>query len=780
MGLQGLSAEQLRAAVPDTTGELQLEGLSSPVTVYRDSLGVAHIRARTDADAFFAQGYVQAQDRLWHMDYDRHRAYGRWAEWVGAVALPQDRLLRAMRLLDNAKADYATVAPETRAMLDAFAAGVNTFIASAKQLPVEYSILGTAPEPWQPWDGLAVFKVRHVTMGVWEAKLWRGLVLRQVGPETLAALYGVGLADQLRILPPGTFGDAGYVAPIAELAALLPHLAALSEEGAGSNSWALAPGRTATGKPLVAGDPHRAPDVPNVYYQNHLAGATFDVIGLAFPGLPGFPHFGHNSHVSWCVTHAMADTQDLFIEQFDPANPRRYRFRDEWREADVRRETIRVRGEAPVEVDVVSTHHGPVVAGDPARGHALAMRYVALLPGNHGWDCLLPMLRAENVRELGEAMRGWVDPANNFLMADVDGNIAYRTRGQVPVRSEINAWLPVPGWTGEHEWSAVIPFEAMPAQTNPPAGYIITANNRIVGPEYPHYISHWYAADHRARRIHAHLSPEKRYAAQDLVAIHQDVVSIPAHALRDVFAALPAGSRFARAALALLVAWNGELKADQPGALVFEALREELVAGVLRRLLGPLAERPYTVVGNGPPSIVARLRQRIHEYVVAGDSTLLASGTTWTDELAAALERAVEKLRAELGDDPSTWRWGMVHQLRPSHPLCLAQPELGRWLNPPVAEMGGDGDTVQAAWFQPATGFTVTTTSVARYLFDLADWDRSGWIVPYGVSGHPGSPHYADQAPDWRAHRLQPMPYTWARVESVAVARQTLFPRSRK
>lgn len=771
-----LSPERLRNAVPTLTGKVSLPGLEAPVTIYRDPLGVAHIRARTDADAFFAQGFVHAQDRFWHMDYDRRRAYGRWAEWAGPDAVTQDRLMRALRIADNVRADYADAAPETRAMLDAYAAGVNAYLAQAARPSIEYEILGEEPEPWQPWDGLAAYKVRHVTMGVWEAKLWRARVLRQVGPEMLAALFGIDQADELLILPPGTFAENGYLAPVEELAAALPDLAGLTEDGAGSNWWSLAPSRTTTGKPLVAGDPHRAPDVPNVYYQNHLAGETFDVVGLSFPGLPGFPHFGHNAQVSWCVTHAMADTQDLFLDKFDRENPRRYLFQGEWREADVRRETIKVKGQAPVEVEMVATHHGPVVAGNPATGHALAMRYVAFLPGNHGWDCLLPMLRARSVAELSEAMRGWVDPANNFQMSDVHGTIAYRTRGQVPVRHALNAWIPVPGWTGEHEWTGVVPFEEMPTATNPESGYIITANNRIVAPSFRHYLSHWYVADHRARRIHAHLKEERKYSPDDLLTIHADVVSVPAEQLRPLFAALPTRTPLAAKAKELLARWDAQMKADQPAALIFTALRDELVAAVLRRHLGPLADEPYTTIGNGPSSLVSRLRQHIHEHVLTGDRRLLAEGTTWQDELAAALERAVANLKEQLGDDPATWRWGRLHQLRPTHPLALVNPELGEYLNPPSTEMDGDGDTVQAAGFHPATGYTVTLTSVARYHFDLSDWDRSGWIVPFGVSGHPGSPHYADQAPYWREHKVQPMHYTWERIAALVEAQQTLEP----
>lgn len=771
-----LSPDTLAAAVPPLDGEIRLPGLGAPVQVYRDPLGVAHIRAETDADAFYAQGFVHAQDRLWHMEYDRQRAYGRLAEWVGSAGVDQDRFLRSLNLEENARGDHAAATAETREMLDAYAAGVNAFVVTYAHLPIEYEILGTRPEPWQPWDGLAVFKVRHVTMGVWEAKLWRGRVLHRAGPEVLSALYGVKSENELVIFPPGTRADARLAAPLDALAGQLRNLAWLDEEPGGSNSWVLAGSRTVTGRPLLAGDPHRAPDVPNVYYQNHLAGATFDAVGLCFPGLPGFPHFGHNERVAWCVTHAMADTQDLFVEQFDPANPSRYRYIGGWREAEVRREVIHVRGAEPVEFDAVTTHHGPIVATEPGGDTALAMRYTALLPGNKTWDCLLPMLRARDVDALEEAMRGWVDPANNFLLADVEGTIAYRTRGEVPVRSPLNAWVPVPGWTGEHEWTGPVPFDAMPSQRHPETGFIATANNRIVGPDYPHYLSHWYRADHRARAIVERLSGQEVFSADDLVAIHADVVSRPARQLKELFSGLEGRSPLAARAVAELAGWDGQMRVETAAPLIYAAAREEMVKVILHHALGPLALDPYRTPGGGPASVVIHLRQRLHEHVLSGDTSLLPEGTSWSELAQVALERAVESLRAQYGEDIGAWRWGAAHRLEPFHPLSLGRPELGRWLNPPSREMGGDGDTVQAAGHHPASGYTVTLTSVARYLFDLADWDRSRWIVPYGVSGHPGSPHYADQSSAWHSHELRPMYYGWSVVAAVSESKQTLTP----
>ena len=328
-------------------------------------------------------------------------------------------------------------------------------------LPIEYSMAGARPEAWRPQDCIAVFKVRHILMGVFEGKLWHARLVRELGPERAAELLKGYQPGHLLIIPPGAEYDGPAADALEELTNGAEAVNLLKETDVGSNSWVLAGGRTASGKPLMAGDPHRGLDVPNVYYQNHVSCPDFDVIGLSFPGCPGFPHFGHNSSVAWCVTHAGADYQDLYIERFDESSPNRYQFKGEWKTAEVRRETIEVRDGDPVEIDLTVTHHGPIVAGDPSSGHALAFKYTSTAGPNHGVESIRSMLDAGSTDEMDEAMRQWVDPCNNFMFADVGGNIGYLNRGQVPIRSMANAWLPVPGWTGSQAWDGIIPFEEL-------------------------------------------------------------------------------------------------------------------------------------------------------------------------------------------------------------------------------------------------------------------------------------------------------------------------------
>jgi penicillin amidase len=386
------------------------------------------------------------------------------------------------------------------------------------------------------------------------------------------------------------------------------------------------------------------------------------------------------------------------------------------------------------------------------------------------------MLRAVSADELEAAMRPWVDPGNNLVFADVHGAIGYRTRGRFPVRAQANAWLPVPGWDGAHEWTGAIPFEEMPALRDPAVGWIATANSRIADADYPHYLGLDYAPDFRTRRIVARLQTLQGATPDDMAAIHADRVSIPARALAELVGRISPLDAGSRAALEMLRHWNGAMDADSAAATVYAAFRARLVQEVLRPFLGPLAADAFARTPGAAVVHVARLRGRLAEWIRDDDRTLLASGDDWGTAMARALAVAVSGLRGTLGPDPASWTWGRLHAARPRHPLSVTFPAAADLLDPPAVAAGGDGDTVQAADFIPAAGFELTLTSVARYVFDLGDWERSAWIVPLGASGHPGSPHYADQSADWAAVRLRPMRYDWARVAADAESHQRLEP----
>ena len=770
------SKEDLKSALPDTSKTLRLSGLDATIEIYRDGYGIPHVKASSVHDAFFGQGFATAQDRLWHMDYDRRRAYGRWAEYTGQAAVAQDVMMRRFQIGPTILKDYDALGADTKAMLGAYAEGVNAFIEGTESLPIEYGLVGGQPESWQPWDCLAVFKVRHILMGVFEAKLWRARLVNKLGPERTAGLFPGYQPGHLMIIPPGVSYDGPIADGLNELSQGVEAVNWLKETDAGSNNWVVGGGRTASGKPLLAGDPHRALDTPNVYYQNHISCPEFDVVGFTFPGVPGFPHFGHNAYVAWGITHAGADYQDLYIERFDKDDPALYEFQGQWKRAEIHHETIKVRDGQPVELDVMVTHHGPVISGDPAKGYGIAFRYTATASANTTFESILQMLNATTADELDESMRRWVDPCNNFVYADIHGDIGYLTRGQIPIRSMANAWLPVPGWTGEHEWQGFIPFEESPRSRNPDAGYIVTANNRIVGTDYPYFISFDYAPEFRARRITDRLTQIRNATVDDMAAVHAERLSIPARDYSRLLSQVEPRDELSARAKEKLAAWDGIMDRDAVAPTIYSAFRDGLDRVILGHLLGPLADEAFSASGRGGPAHVRRLSAHFLQAAQKNDTSLLPPGSDWRSLMSQALADGVASLRERLGDDIDSWRWGRVHSTRPQHVLSSSFPDLAHLLAPPSVAMGGDGDTPQAASYSTGNPYTMTGMSVARYAFDTADWSNSAWIVPLGSSGHAASPHYADQVSTWAEVKLIPMLYDWDRVATEAESHQTLEP----
>jgi penicillin amidase len=492
--------------------------------------------------------------------------------------------------------------------------------------------------------------------------------------------------------------------------------------------------------------------------------------------VPGFPHFGHNAHVAWGVTHAEADYQDLYIERFNPAHPHQYEVGGRWREAEVTRSPLHVRGGATEISEVARTRHGPVVAGDPRRGAALALAYTGTQPDNRTFDAIHDLHFVRSADEFEEAMRPWVDPVNNIVYADVLGQFGYRTRGRLPQRVEANAWLPVPGWTDAHEWTGDIPFAELPAVRNPETGFVHTANNRIPPAGYPYHIGLDYLPGFRARRLHTLLRDARDLTVADMARMHADVQSVPALEWRALWPRVRAVGAREQEALELLQAWDGRMTRDSAAAAVFHAFRAEVLRALLTPLLGPLAAPLFRAVDRGANGFVRELLARLHHEVGENRATLLPQGATWEQVLSEALTAAVASLAIRLGPDLSRWRWDALHRTGARHPLSAAFPEAAAGLDPPSIAMGGDGDTVQAAGFYPLQTLTAHLVSMARYAFDLDDWERSTWIVPGGASGHPASPHYQDQLPLYEAHRTIPLLFGWKRIAAEAESVQELRP----
>jgi len=720
--------------------------------VLRDAHGIPHIFAASARDAFVAQGFVHAQDRLWQLVWDRMRAAGRSSELIGARGVTFDTFARRMDLVAAARADHALLTDDERMPFEAYADGVNAYLATGAR-PIELELLGLEPEPWDAIDCHAAWKVRHVLMGSMGTKLWRARVRAVLGEETTISLASADGREELLIVPPGA--TMRYDADADDLRAGADAL------GDGSNSWAVSGARTASGAPLLAGDPHRLLEAPNVYAQMQLACDAFDVVGLTIPGIPGFPHFGHGGEVAWSITHAMADDQDLYVERFDA----RGRVHDVDGPVEVARSraTIRVHDAPDVEIEIVRTPRGPIVFGDPASGRAIALRWTGADEPRRGLACLGPMLRARTAAEMDAAMRDWVVPCNSMLIADAAGEIRYLHRGRVPIRPAANGWHPVVGDDPEHAWRGDIAFEELPRCVNPSEQLIVTANNRII--DDGRYFAMDYAAPNRAQRILDRLRAlGDRADAAAMAAIHADVRSLQVVTLLEALRAVVDEP--------LLDGFEGDMELGSIPAAIIAEIREALLdllldSDAFRALsVNPFPEEPLPVAPRG------RLRSALQRLVPRAADPRITDGRSWEALLKEAHANAIARLREREGEDPSGWGYRNERETHVRHVVSARFPEAE--LDPPSRVLGGDADTVFVAASEASVG--VYHASVARYVFDLADRDASGWIVPLGAAGDARDPHAFDQSRAWSRAELLPIVSDRERLRASATARTQLDP----
>lgn len=731
---------------------------SSQAEIFRDQWGIPHIRARTASDVFHGLGYAHARDRRWQMDALLRRGTGRFAEWVGPGALKSDILARQVDVAGASIRDYAALRSDTRVMLQSYADGVNARTAEGNW-PTEYGLLDVEPQTWLPWHSIAVMRQIGFLMGSVWWKLWRASALPIVGADGVSKLRFDDGGNDVLCLPPGL--EAGPYR--AALEQLKPGIDALLEAsapditGGGSNNWALGPELTATGRPLLAGDPHRVLEMPAMYAQMHLACDDFDAIGLTVPGVPGFPHFAHNGTVAWCVTHAFMDIHDLYVERFKDEGASA-QFRDAWEQTHKRRETITVAGQSAVDIDVVSTRHGPVIAGDPAGGVALALRSVQFNDVDTSFDALLPMLKSNSVRALYDATRGWGLIDHNLVAGDTSGTIGYRVRAKVPRRTTANGWLPVPGWTGEHEWDGMIPWDDLPETINPKGARIVTANNRVTDTG-AHYLCTDAMPPHRARRIWQRLGQLGKATVEDMASLHRDVLSIPSLEFSRRLGVLKGRSEKAEALRKLIADWDGEMHAGSVAATACMAVRQAVTKGaVVRAGLDAVSSSPYAQVapGTNPNN---QLWWAV-PCLLRGNDTTLLRGSNWDDLLLDALDEvANEELQP----------WGEAHRPRLIHQLSPSRPDLAKRLDRLSAAVGGDNDCVFATGSVVSTGARTMYSALARYVFDVGAWENCKWIVFHGASGEPDSPWYMNQNGSWSSGELVPMLYDWDRIEALSV-----------
>jgi len=775
----------LRRPLAQTQGTLHFQGLQDKVEILRDRWGVPHIYARNTHDLMFAQGYVHAQDRLWQMESWRRTVAGRLSEIMGQQTVPVDRWLRTLGMRRVAEQEATTVEGEVRADLEAYAAGVSARIAQGR-LPIEFSLLRYQPEPWTVVDTLSWIKMMSWGLSVnWESEILRAQLISRVGPERAAEL-DPDYADQSPLtMPHGLDYRAIGSSALDRAEEARQFTGPPSHAGIGSNNWVIAGSRTATGDPLLANDMHLPMTLPSIWYENHLVCDELNITGITFPGIP-YIVSGHNGHVAWGFTNGFPDVQDLYMERLERTSDGRvqYEFQGEWLDAEVIQEEIKVKGAEPVVEEVIITHHGPIInclAPDFSGEEPLALRWTSLEPDTM-LSSLHSMVRARNCLEFRESLRLWAAPIQNTVYADIEGNIAYSYPGKVPIRAKGDGRVPVPGWSGEYEWTGYVPFEELPHLYNPPQGYIATANNQVVDSDYPHFLGREFALADRVQRIIDLIEAQPRVDAAWIKRMHTDLISPSARLVAGYLSQLDARDPELVPITEMMHQWDGELAADSPAAAVYQVFVRRMIYVALSDKLGDLTVR---YAGKGPTPMLAegsmfggRAQAWLQNVLAEPESPWfdLGNGETRDDVMRLALRETVDFLKAELGPEPVDWTWGKLHTLTYSHMLGAVRP-LDKLFNRGPYPLPGDATTV---WATGASRHDLGCETIIgppfRFIADLGDLRNcQGLLVP-GQSGQPGSKHYDDQINPWFAGECHPMLYAREDVEREAQAKLQLLP----
>ncbi|MGD8487475.1 MAG: penicillin acylase family protein [Anaerolineae bacterium] len=783
--LFGYAFLQTRLSWPKTQGTIAVEGLDDEVTVLRDSWGVPHIYAANEHDLFFAQGYVHAQDRFWQMEFWRRAGTGRLAEILGESALGSDRFIRTIGWHRTAAQELNQLDDTTRSILQAYADGVNAYVDSHEgRLGLEFKILGLTgvkidPEPWEPLHTLTWAKVMSWDLsGNMNSELLRAHIAARLGPEAVDELMPPYPDDYPVIVPNPLTGETLDAVPEA---AFSTHTLGAGQD-IGSNNWVVAGSKTESGMPLLADDPHLGIQMPSIWYEIGLhcepvgADCPYNVVGSSFASAPGVI-IGHNDSIAWGVTNLGPDVQDLFIERVNPDDPNQYEFEGEWLDMEIIREEISVSGrEEPEVVTVRVTRHGPImndVAGGTEEDWSFGWQPLAL-----AWTALEPctlmrsvwMLdQASNWEEFRQALSYWDAPSQNFVYADVEGNIGYQAPGRIPVRAAGDGSMPVPGWTGEFEWEDEIPFDDLPRAFNPTEGYIATANNAVVSTEFPYFLAVDWAPGYRVRRIVDVLESSDSLTLADMQALHGDSYGVWASDALPYLTAWQTEDPRLSEALELLRSWDGQATRDSAATALFEAMRLHLIDLTFGDELGEqLLERARGSL------IVALLAQLPDEASPWFDNIHTGPIEARDDVLRLAFEAAIVELEESLGPEMSQWRWGELHTATFEN-QSLGQSGIGiieSVVNRGPVAVDGTIATVNNTGYRPSAPYDVAVVPSYRQIVDMADFANSVSMHTTGQSGHPFHQHYDDMIDPWRNIEYHPM--LWERAAVEAAAKDTL------
>ena len=755
--------------LPTTSGAISVPALTGPVAIRRDAYGIPHVEAEGDEDAWYGLGFCQGQDRAFQLELLLRAARGTLSELFGSATVPIDRLSRRLGLLHGASAHLQAQAPAFLPVIEAFSRGITDGVRlGCRRVPHEFALLRAKPTPYTALDAVAVTRLQSFLMATtWDLKLARLHILREDGPEALAAL-DPPYPDWLPVSDP----LGGLAGPsLDRLGADLKALEDILGKGGASNAWAIGPSRTATGRPILANDPHLPPRLPPYWYLAHVSTPDWAVAGGMFVGLPVFP-MGHNGTAAWGVTLGLADNADLFIEELGPDSST-VREADGYAKCQTRDEVIRVKGGPDIVESVVVPPRGPII-GPAMEGDVGSISIKAAWLDPRPFTGLFKAQRARSIDEFRNAFRDWSSISLNMMYADTSGALGWQLVGEVPRRHRGAGTVPMPGWDAAYQWEdSPVAFEDMPRLVGPPDGYVAVANNQPTASSQGPYLGRDWIDGYRLARILQVLEKRRDWGLPASQSLQLDVGSVVWTELRDVILNTKAGSPDSLQALELLRDWDGVLSATSTAASVFELFLAEMH----RRLVRARAPKAWEwALGKGSTQLISTtimsdrrmgllvrlLKENTEGWFEAG----------WPEIVDEALATAVRELRTRYGKNPSSWKWGDIRQVTLGHPMGRSKL-LAPAFNLGPFPLGGDGTTVSQAKADPAdpTANPVAIAS-ARMVLDVGNWDESRFALPGGQSGNPLSPHYDDMLLLWSSG--EGVPIAWS-TEAVKRTTRTLL-----
>ncbi|WP_128893961.1 penicillin acylase family protein [Longirhabdus pacifica] len=740
-GALGFGYWMLHKSLPTIEGEVVMQGLQSEVSVVRDENGVPHIHAENNQDLFMAQGYVTAQDRMFQMDMSRRQASGKLSEVIGEQTIDRDRYFRTLGLRRAAEASYAIYSEEAKQVMEWYTMGVNAYIQEAKEnntLPIEFTVLGYEPEEWTIVDSLTIGKFMAYDLGGnWKGQAFRYYLVNAFDEEKAMDLFPTYPADAETIM-------------IAKQNAIdLNHSvtsAIFPNEWNGSNNWVISGSKTESGFPILANDPHLGVSTPAIWYETHLKSPELEVKGVIFAGVPGII-LGHNAHVAWGVTNVGPDVQDLYIEKRNPDNPYEVEYMGKWEKLDTIEETIEVKDQPAVEMEVNISRHGPLVSEfmeHKSEENALALRWTALDPTTE-LEAILLFAKATNWDEFKYALTFFHAPAQNFVFADKSGTIAYRANGKIPIRENGDSLLPVAGWTDEYEWKDYIPWDELPTVVNPEEGFIATANNKVIDDGYDYHIANLWAEPYRFHRITEVLRSKDTLSVEDSQKLQLDSMNLQAKEfLPPLLSMLQSDSAVQwdekqLEAISILQDWNFEDNKELSAPFIYHLWRKHIGEVIFK---DAFEEDMYDLF-QGKHAVEDQLiRNAINNE--PGPWIQEKGGLTTIAQTAflAAIDEAIELQGASV----SKWQWGDFHMALFSHPLSSVKP-LHLIFNPAAQAFDGSKVTVAAA--RNNENGEVVHGGVWRTVIDMENPRESFNVIGPGQSGHVLSDWYDNQVNDW-------------------------------